>query len=183
MAKKKSPIASVQLPLERIERKILLIRDHKIMLDADLAELYGVPTGVLVRQVKRNPKRFPRDFCFQLTAAEWEVLRCQSGISKGRGGRRYAPYAFSEQGVAMLSSVLNSTQAIEVNVQIMRAFVTLREMLSTHKDLAQKLAELEKKYDHHFAVVFDAIRKLMEPPPVSKKRPIGFIGNDNDPAE
>ena len=139
MAKKKSPTPSVHLPLERIERKILLIRDHNIMLDADLAELYGVTTGVLVRQVKRNPIRFPKDFCFQLTAAEWEVLRCQCWHLKGLGGRRYAPYAFSEQGVAMLSSVLNSTQAIEVNVQIMRAFVTLREMLSTHKDLAKKL--------------------------------------------
>ena len=180
MAKKKSPTPSVQLPLERIEQKILLIRDHKVMLDADLAELYGVTTGVLVRQVKRNPKRFPSDFCFQLTAAEWDVLRCQSGISKGRGGRRYAPYAFSEQGVAMLSSVLNSPAAIEVNVQIMRAFVKLREILSTHKDLAKKLAELEKKYDHQFAVVFDAIRKLMEPPRVPKKRRIGFIGANDD---
>lgn len=180
MAKKKPPLPAVQLPLERIEQKILLIREEKVMLDADLAELYGVATGVLVRQVKRNPKRFPRDFCFQLTVAEWEVLRCQSGISKGRGGRRYAPYAFTEQGVAMLSSVLHSTLAVEVNVQIMRAFVKLREILSTHKDLAKKLAELEKKYDHQFAVVFDAIRKLMEPPPVPKKGRIGFR-TDSDP--
>jgi ORF6N domain len=120
------------------------------------------------------PMLFPRDFCFQLTAAEWEVLRCQSGISKGRGGRRYAPYAFSEQGVAMLSSVLNSAVAIEVNVQIMRAFVKLREMLSTLKDRAKKLAELEKKYDHPFAVVFDVIRKLMEPRPVPKNVALGL---------
>jgi hypothetical protein len=175
MAKKKAPSPTVvSLPVERIERKILLVREQKVLLDSDLADLYEVPTGSLVRQVKRNPSRFPEDFCFQMSPDEWESLKCQIGISKGRGGRRSAPYVFTEQGVAMLSSVLNSERAVEANVQIMRAFVKLREILSTHRDLAKKLAELEQKYDRQFSVVFDAIRKLMEPPAVPKKRQIGF---------
>lgn len=127
--------------------------------------------------MKRNSSRFPADFCFELTDEEWESLRCQFGISKGRGGRRYAPYAFTEQGVAMLSSVLRSDRAVEVNIWIMRTFVKLRDILSTHKDLARKLDDLEKKYSNHdkkFQLVFDAIRKLMEPPTTIKKRPIGF---------
>jgi hypothetical protein len=175
--KSNKPVAT---PSERIENKILLIRDHKVLLDSDLAQLYGVETGALIRQVRRNPRRFPDDFCFQLSREEWDVLRCQFGTSDGRGGRRYAPYVFTEQGVAMLSSVLNSDRSIEVNVEIMRAFVKLRQLLSTHKDLSKKLAELEKKYDHQFAVVFDAIRKLMETPPLPKKRKIGYLAGDDE---
>lgn len=134
------------VPVERIEGSILLIRGHKVMLDEALAELYQVETGHLVRQVKRNIERFPGDFMFQLTQKEWEALKSHFGISKGgRGGRRYAPYAFTEQGVAMLSSVLRSTRAIQVNVQILRTFVRLRQMLASHEDLAQKLDTFEKK--------------------------------------
>ncbi len=144
------------------------------MLDSDLAELYGVVTKVLIQAVKRNSERFPPDFMFQLE--NQEVMRLRSQIvtsNKGRGGRRFAPYVFTEHGVAMLSSVLNSQQAILVNVQIMRTFGHLRELLSTHKDLAQKLAQLEKKYDHQFKIVFDAIHELMAPP-IKPKRPMGF---------
>ena len=152
------------VPLERVERAILLIRGHKVMLDSDLAMLYGVTTFNLNKAVKRNIERFPDDFMFQLTADEVKNLIFQFGISKkGGGGRRYLPYAFTEQGVAMLSSVLNSRRAILVNIQIMRAFTKLREMLLTHKDLAKKIAEMERKYDQQFKVVFDAIRGLIEP--------------------
>lgn len=159
---------------ERIERAILLLRGNKVLLDSDLAELYCVETGALIRQIKRNPERFPADFMFQLNESEWEDLRCHIGISKGSGGRRYAPYVFTEQGVAMLSSVLRSPRAIEVNIEIMRAFVRLRELLSTHKDLARKLNQLENKYDDKFRAVFEAIRQLMQPPPGKPKRKIGF---------
>ena len=159
---------------ERIERSILLIRGHKVMLDSDLAKLYGVTTKRLNEQVRRNLSRFPKDFMFQLTESETELLRSQFATSKeGRGGRRYLPYAFTEQGVAMLSSVLNSDRAIQVNIEIMRAFVRLRRMLATHADLARKLEALEKKYDAQFKVVFDAIRQLMAPSE-PKKRPIGL---------
>jgi len=145
------------------------------MLDADLAELYDVPTKVFNQQVSRNRDRFPADFMFQLTAAEDRALRSQFVTSKtGRGGRRYSPYAFTQEGVAMLSSVLRSKRAVQVNIGIMRAFVRLREMLATHKDLARKLNEMEKKYDAQFRVVFDAIRKLMQPPEAKPQRPIGF---------
>lgn len=145
------------------------------MLDSDLAELYGVETRVFNQAVKRNLQRFPSDFMFQLTTEEAESLRSQIVTSKiGSGGRRYAPYVFTEQGVAMLSSVLNSERAIEVNIAIVRAFVKLREMLGTHKELAQKLAQMEKKYDAQFRVVFDAIRQLMEPPPAPPRRKVGF---------
>jgi len=163
------------IPVEMIERKIYLIRGHKVMLDSDLAELYGVETFNLNKAVKRNIDRFPSDFMFQLTIEEAETLRFQIGISKtgGRGGRRYLPYVFTEQGVAMLSSVLNSKRAVHVNIAIMRAFVKLREMLASHKDLARKLEQMEKKYDAQFKVVFDAIRQLMTPPE-TKKRKIGF---------
>jgi len=142
------------------------------MLDADLASLYGVETGALNRAVKRNRGRFPEDFMFVLTVQECDNLRCQFGISRW-GGRRHPPYAFTEQGVAMLSSVLHSQRAIRVNVEIMRAFVRLREMLASHADLGRKLATLEKKYDAQFKAVFDAIRELMKPTPPSL-RPIGF---------
>lgn len=161
------------IPIEMIEKKILLIRGEKVMLDADLAELYGVETKMLVRAVKRNIDRFPADFMIQLNREEFENLRFQFGTSSRWGGRRYLPYAFTEQGVAMLSSVLSSKRAVQVNIAIMRAFVKLREMLATHKDLARKLNEMEKKYDSQFKVVFDAIRQLMIPPS-PKKRKIGF---------
>lgn len=160
------------VPIEMIEKKILLIRGHKAMLDSDLAVLYGVTTKRLNEQVRRNLRRFPEDFMFQLTPEEAESLRSQFATSK-RGGRRYLPYAFTEQGVAMLSSVLNSERAIEVNILIMRAFVKLREMIASHKGLAKKLDELEKKYDAQFKIVFDAIRQLMATPEPKEKK-IGF---------
>lgn len=143
------------------------------MLDHHLAELYSVETGALNRAVKRNPGRFPSDFTFRLTQTEFEDLRCQFGISNQRGGIRYLPYVFTQEGVAMLSSVLNSERAIRVNVQIMRAFIKLRKMISTHRDLQQKIDEMEAKYDHKFQVVFRAIRKLIEPRQ-KPKRQIGF---------
>jgi hypothetical protein len=145
------------------------------LLDVHLAALYGVTTKRLNEQVRRNRARFPEDFMFQLTAEEVASLRSQFATSnKGRGGRRYAPYAFTEQGVAMLSTVLNSERAIQVNIEIMRAFVRLRQMLTSNAQLARKVADLEKKYDAQFKVVFDAIRQLMTPPE-SKKRKIGFL--------
>lgn len=144
------------------------------MVDRDLALLYGVETKMFNRAVKRNLKRFPPDFMFQLTADETYVLRYQIGTSKkGRGGRRYLPYVFTEQGVAMLSSVLNSERAVLVNIEIMRAFVKLRQMLASNAELSRRLDELESKYDRHFKVVFDAIRKLMLPP-VRDRKEIGF---------
>jgi hypothetical protein len=181
MAKKKAASRSV-IPAERIEQAIYLIRGHKVMLDTDLAHLYGVETFNLNKAVKRNLERFPGDFMFQLTTDEWDSLKFQIGMSKprGRGGRRTAPYAFTEQGVAMLSSVLKSRQAAMVNVEIMRAFVRLRQWLATHKDLARKLESLEKKYDRQFKVVFDAIRELMAPPDPPQKRRIGFHAGRDD---
>ena len=173
------------VPYEVIECRILLIRGHKVMLDADLAALYGVETRSLIQAVKRNLDRFPEDFMFQLLPPEVEALRCQSGTSslrsqfgtsKGHGGRRYLPYAFTQEGVAMLSSVLRSPRAVQANIEIMRAFVRLRRILASHKDLARKLDALERKYDAQFKVVFDAIRKLMEPPVADAKRRIGFRG-------
>jgi hypothetical protein len=165
------------IPIERIERLILLIRGHKVMLDSDLAELYGVTTKRLNEQVRRNLSRFPEDFIFQLTESETHLLRSQFATSKeGRGGRRYLPYAFTEQGVAMLSSVLNSERAIKVNIEIMRAFVRLRQILASNKELAKRLDELEQKYDAQFKIVFDAIRQLMAPPePQPPKKRIGFL--------
>ncbi len=173
------------IPQERIERCILLIRGQcillirgqKVMLDRDLANLYGVETGVLNQAVKRNLSRFPADFMFQLSDAEMQNWISQIVISNpgAKMAVRKRPYAFTEQGVAMLSSVLRSKTAIEVNIAIMRAFVRLRELLSSNKDLARRLDELEKKYDENFRVVFDAIRQLMAPPaPTGKKRRIGF---------
>ena len=159
---------------ERAERKILLIRGERVMLDEDLAPLYGVETKLLTRAVRRNLDRFPPDFMFQLTAEEHAALRIQFGTSNaGRGGRRYRPYAFTEHGVAMLSAVLHSPRAIQVSIEIVRTFVRLRALLATHADLARKLAALERKYDAQFKVVFDAIRELMAPP-ASKSRRIGF---------
>jgi len=165
------------IPIERIERAIFLIRGQKVMLDLDLAALYGVETKMLNRAVRRNIDRFPEDFMFQLTKEEFENLRCQFGTSRLWGGRRYPPYVFTEQGVAMLSSVLNSKRAIKVNVEIMRAFVRLRQMLASNEELARKLDALEKKYDAQFKIVFDAIRELMEPPEAKPKRKIGFLAD------
>jgi hypothetical protein len=168
------------IPIEVIEKKIFLIRGEKVMLDSDLAELYGVETFNLNKAVKRNIDRFPDDFMFQLSGEEADSLRFQIGMSKktGRGGRRYLPYVFTEQGVAMLSSVLNSKRAVHVNIEIMRAFVKLRQMLASNAELARKLEALEKKYDAQFKVVFDAIRQLMSPA-VPKKGRIGFRREKN----
>jgi hypothetical protein len=164
------------VPMGRIERAILVLRGHKVMLDSDLAALYGVETKVLNQAVSRNIERFPEDFMFQLTEAETTRLRSQIvTLKRGRGQhRKYLPYAFTEQGVAMLSSVLHSPRAIAVNVEIMRAFVRLRQILASNTELARRLAELEKKYDAQFKVVFDAIRELMRPAAPVRRRPIGF---------
>jgi len=171
-----------QVSAERIEHAILLIRGHRVLLDADLALLYGVSVGRLNESVKRNRNRFPDDFMFQLSEAEFQSLKAQVGNLKSQyaisssdwGGRRHPPYAFTEQGVAMLSSVLRSKRAVEVNIEIMRTFVRLRQLLATNAELARKLEALEKKYDAQFKVVFDAIRQLMALPE-PKKRKIGFI--------
>ncbi|MFH1534230.1 MAG: ORF6N domain-containing protein [Nitrospirota bacterium] len=161
-----------------MENLILFIRGHKVMLDEDLAKLYGVKTKRLLEAVKRNLDRFPEDFMFKLYLKEWSDLRSQFATSSlNYGGRRYEPYVFTEQGVAMLSSVLRSKRAVAVNIEIMRAFVKLRRLLATHKDLAHKLSQLEKKYDSQFKVIFDAIRRLMAPPD-PKYPPIGFKTND-----
>jgi len=162
-----------------IVSRIFFIRGQKVMLDADLAELYGVETSNLNKAVKRNPDRFPEDFMYQLTKEEADSLRFQIGMSKasGRGGRRYLPHAFTEQGVAMLSSVLNSKRAVQVNIAIMRAFVKLRETIASHKVLARRLDELEKQYDQQFRIVFDTIRELMAPPAKSRRK-IGFEGKE-----
>ena len=173
LVRKTSPVL-----LASIERRIYLIRGQKVMLDADLAQLYKVPTSRLNEQVKRNRKRFPSDFMFQLSREEASFLISQNAISSsGHGGRRKPAYAFTEQGVAMLSSVLNSDRAVQVNIAIMRAFVKLREIIATHRELAEKIEELEKKFLQHDAqieAVFDAIRQLLEPPSPSPKRRIGF---------
>lgn len=160
-----------------VERSILVLRGQRVILDETLADLYGVSVSGLNQAVKRNAERFPDDFMFQLTADEGDSLRSQFVISnpKGRGGRRYEPFAFTEQGVAMLSSVLRSERAVRVNIEIMRAFVRMRRVLQEHAELAAKLAQLEKKYDGQFRMVFDAIRDLMAPPAKAKPK-IGFRG-------
>ena len=169
---------ALQVPFERVTSRIYLLRGEKVLFDFDLAELYGVGTRVLVQALKRNKDRFPEDFVFVLSAQEVASLRSQSVISnKGRGGTRYAPYAFTEQGVAMLSSVLRSPRAVQVNIAIMRAFVQLRQMIASHGDLARKLKALERKYDDQFKVVFDAINALMtesEAAIEKRGRKIGF---------
>jgi len=161
------------LPAERIEHAILVVRGERVMLDEDIAALYGVETKTLIRAMKRNLDRFPLDFMFQVTQEEVEILRYQFGTSKGRGGRRYLPYAFTEQGVAMLSSVLHSERAVRVNIEIMRAFVRLRREMASRADLVRRFDELEKKYDGQFTVVFDALRQMMKPPERGTRR-IGF---------
>ncbi len=173
MARKRSSKALV--PPERIRQSILLIRGERVLLDADLAEMYGVETKVLTQAVRRNIERFPADFMFQLSAEEFADLKRHFGTSNQWGGRRYPPYAFTEQGVAMLSSVLRSPRAVAVNIEIMRAFVRLRQMLTSNAELARKLDALERKYDAQFKVVFDAIRQLMKPPEqATGRRRIGF---------
>ncbi|MFA6244041.1 MAG: ORF6N domain-containing protein [Candidatus Hydrogenedentales bacterium] len=167
------------IPVERIDTAILFIRGHKVIIDSELAALYGVETKALTRAVRRNIERFPDDFMFQLSTSEFDDLKCQFGTSSQWGGRRYPPYAFTEQGVAMLSGILNSPRAIHVNIEIMRAFVRLRSMLASNEALAKKLAALEKKYDAQFKVVFDAIRELMSPPAPKTKRAIGFVRRDS----
>lgn len=163
------------IPIERIERKIYVIRGERVMLDSDLAEIYDVTTKRFNEQVKRNLNRFPEDFMFQLTKEEYESLRSQIATSKtGRGGRRYLPYVFTEHGAIMAANILNSERAVEASVQVVRAFVKLRQMLASNAELAKKVEALEKKYDAQFKVVFDAIRKLMLPPD-APKRNIGFI--------
>lgn len=164
------------VPNEKIESKILLLRGQRVMLDAELAFLYGVETKILNRAVKRNLGRFPDDFMFELSDSEFQNLRCQIGTSSSYGGRRYKPLAFTEQGVAMLSSVLRSDRAIRVNVEIMRAFVKLRKLVGTHEELSRKIGELEKKVksqDSEIKVIFATINTMLHP--VKKKKPqIGF---------
>jgi hypothetical protein len=163
-------------PSDDIHHQIYFIRGHRVMLDRDLATLYGVETGALNRAVRRNLDRFPLDFMLELTDEETELLRCQIGISKfeGRGGRRYLPLVFTEQGVSMLSSVLRSKQAIYVNIEIMRTFVRVRQAMEGNRDLAKKLSELETKYDDQFKAVFDAIRKLISPSLPANRRKLGL---------
>ena len=175
---KSSQTSSVSV--EHISCSILILRGQRVLLDAELADLYGVTTKALIQAVKRNGERFPEDFMIQLTSAEWAILRSQAVTSSSRhGGRRYPPYAFTEQGVAMLSSVLRSRRAIAVNVQIMRAFVRMRELLASNTALSRKLDQLERKYQHHdeaIKAILSAIREMMAVP-APKHRPIGFTAN------
>jgi hypothetical protein len=168
------------VPQQLIETKILIIRGKKVMIDRDLAMLYDVETRALNQAVRRNIKRFPEDFMFQLTKEEMNHWKSQIVISnREKMGLRKRPYAFTENGVAMLSSVLNSERAIQVNIQIMRTFTKIREMLVTHKELRRKIEEMEKKYDYQFKIVFNAIKQLLEPVQKPKKR-IGFIVNSEE---
>ena len=172
-------VKSISLLEEKVINKIYLIRDKKVMLDFDLAELYGVETKQLKRQVKRNPERFPKDFMFELTKKEFENLRSQIGTSSW-GGARYLPMAFTEQGVAMISSVLNSSTAIEVNIQIIRVFTKMKEMLLTNKDILLMMEKLEKKvtaHDSDIRMIFEALKQLLNPPKEPRKR-IGFKPDD-----
>ena len=182
-AKDKSSDETALITLDLIERKIYVVREQKVMLDSDLAKLYGVATKVFNQSVGRNLQRFPEDFRFQLTEEEFESLRSHIVTSKkGRGGRRYLPYVFTEQGVAMLSGVLNSERAVQVNIGIMRAFVSMRKMLLTNEEVGKKLFEIENKlgsHDENFKKVFTAIRLLMNPPDKSVKE-IGFIQRGKD---
>lgn len=172
--KKQAPTA---LPdVQSLSRLVHVVRGEKVLLDADLAMLYGVETGALNRAVKRNADRFPGDFMFQLQAAEWANLQCQIGIASSHGGRRGAPHVFTEQGVAMLSSVLNATRAVQVNIAIMRTFVQLRRMMDSNRDLARRIDALEARYDEQFSGVFDAIKQLVAEDKQRKaKPPIGFL--------
>ena len=166
--------------LQEVKPSIQVIRNQRVMISSDLAQLYGVPVGALMQAVKRNADRFPEDFMFQLSSGEWTNLKSQIVISSASetswGGARTPPYAFTEQGVAMLSSVLKSSRAINANIEIMRTFVKLRRLITEHKDLSHRLDALEDRYDDQFKVVFDAIRSLMEPKK-PEKRPIGFTAD------
>lgn len=166
------------LTTDQITQSILVLRGQRVMMDSDIAAMYGVETKVLLQAVKRNVERFPADFMVQLSAGEWDNLRSQIVTSSAsHGGRRYAPYAFTEQGVAMLSSVLKSKRAIAVNIEIMRAFVRMRDLLASSKELAQQLRKLERKVDGHdetIAGILKIIRELMNPP-ITTKRSIGFV--------
>lgn len=160
----------------RVESLILVIRGQRVMIDTDLAALYGVPTKRLNEQVRRNAERFPPDFCFRLSAAESARLRSQFATSNtGRGGRRSAPFAFTEHGAIMAAHVLNSPRAVQASVHVVRAFVRLREVLASHRALVARVDEPEARYDGQFKVVFDAIRRLMAPPEAKPKRRIGFV--------
>lgn len=165
------------VPIERIEKRIFLIRGQKVMLDFHIAEIYGVETKILNKAVARNKSRFPADFMFQLSQTEWNSLRFQIGTSKsGRGGRRYLPYAFTEHGAVMLASILNSPNAVKASIVVVRAFIHLRELINQHKVLIEKLRKLEDKisqHDEEIRTLFEAIRQLMLPPE-KPKRPIGF---------
>jgi len=176
MGKKKKIAPLTLIPQETIENKILSLRGKRVMLDKDLAKLYGVETKYLKRQVRRNLDRFPSDFMLKLSKQEFKNWRRQfvTSNSTDKMGLRYSPYAFTEPGVAMLSSVLNSNRAIHVNIQIIRTFIKLRQLLLAHADLKRKIEAMEKKYDKHFRIVFEAVRKLLEPPPEKPKRRIGF---------
>jgi phage regulator Rha-like protein len=160
------------IPLERIEQSIYLIRGQKVMIDSDLAKLYGTQTRVLMQAVKRNNDRFPKDFMFQLTEKEVINLKSQF-VTSSWGGRRKPTYVFTEHGALMAANVLNSKRAVQMSIQIVRTFAKLRQLLFTHADLARKLNDLEQKYDKQFKIVFDAIRQLMMPPEPERK-PIGF---------
>jgi phage regulator Rha-like protein len=183
--KSSSPDAELSVPVELIERRIYLVRGHKVMLDADLAELYGVLTKNLNKAVQRNRKRFPSDFMFQLTAEEAETLRFQIGTSKtsGQGGRRYLPYAFTEHGVAMLSAVLHSEQAVQISIAIVRAFVKLREWIVSHTDLALRMEELERaqtEQANHIAAIYQVLDQMAEPAEIPPGRRIGFVTGGKD---
>ncbi len=167
------------ISVEVIAAKILLMRGKRVILDRDLAKLYEVDTSQLTRQVKRNIERFPQDFMFQLTKEEFQNLMCHFGISSW-GGTRKLPLAFTEQGIAMLSGVLHSNRAIQANVQIMRAFIQLKRMLLSNADLRRKINEMERKYDKQFAIVFQTIKELLEPPPAKERKIIGFRVEDNN---
>lgn len=183
---------NVLVPVERIAQTIFVIRGQKVLLDADLAELYGVATKRFNEQVRRNLARFPADFMFQLSEDEFAALRSHFATSNekpaGRGGRRYLPFVFTEHGAIMAATILNSQRATEVSVYVVRAFVELRELLAGNKELALKLAELESRierkletHDQAIAGLIDAIRELMRPPESGKKRPIGFVTGEEKP--
>jgi len=179
-------MAETELALAQVAQHIHSVRGQNVMLDSELAELYEVETYLLNRAVQRNKERFPEDFMFQLTAEETKSLRFQFGISNtGRGGRRYLPYVFTEQGVAMLSSALRSERAVQVNIAIMRAFVNLRGLLTQDSDLARRILHLEEKYDRQFAAVFDAIRQMIEAPPAEEapERRMGFRAGSEEQGE
>ena len=165
-------------PIKRIEDMIFLVRAQRVMLDSDLAVVYGVPVKRLNEQVRRNPDRFPSSFGFQLVEKEWDDLRSQFATSKGRGGRRYLPWVFTEHGALQLASVLNSKIAVEASIRVVQVFVSMREQLAAHKELAGKLAELENRitgHDEAIVELFEAIRQLVEPPLPEKRKPIGFL--------